>query len=254
VIEAHRCGILTSASLMVTGDAVGEAVALAKQNPSLGVGLHVALADARAAGAPAELGSLVDSHGQLVSSPVRAGFRYFFDRTLRPALRVEIAAQFALFRETGLPLDHVNGHQNIHLHPVVFGILMEQRSSWTGAGFRLTRDPFWLNAGLASGRWAYRASHAMIFSLLSRLARRRLMEAGIPVTAAVFGLLQYPSVDEHYLLRLLARLPEGDSEIYSHPSLEQFRHEYAALISPRVMSLLSERGIQRIRYSDLSAS
>lgn len=239
---------------MVTGEAVWEAVAMAKENPSLGVGLHLALADARAAEVPAELGSLVDARGQLVSSPVRAGFRYFFDRALRPALRAEIAAQFALFRKTGLPLDHVNGHQNIHLHPVVFGILMEQRASWTGAGFRLTRDPFWLNAGLASGRWAYRVSHAMIFSLLSRLARRRLLEAGIPFTAAVFGLLQYPSVDEDYLLRLLDRLPEGDSEIYSHPSLEQFRHEYAALVSPRVMSLLSERGIQRIRYSDLSAS
>ena len=41
VIRAHREGILTTASLMVNEPACAEAVALAKENPRLGVGLHL---------------------------------------------------------------------------------------------------------------------------------------------------------------------------------------------------------------------
>src|SRR5258708_5967972 len=43
VIRAHREGILTSASLMVNESGCEEAVALARENPRLGVGLHLAL-------------------------------------------------------------------------------------------------------------------------------------------------------------------------------------------------------------------
>ena len=41
VIRAHREGILTTASLMVNESAADEAVALARENPDLGVGLHL---------------------------------------------------------------------------------------------------------------------------------------------------------------------------------------------------------------------
>jgi predicted glycoside hydrolase/deacetylase ChbG (UPF0249 family) len=43
VVEAHRTGILTSASLMVDGRAGADAAALAAESPSLGVGLHAVL-------------------------------------------------------------------------------------------------------------------------------------------------------------------------------------------------------------------
>jgi predicted glycoside hydrolase/deacetylase ChbG (UPF0249 family) len=40
IIECHRRGVLTSTSLMVTGKAVNEAVALSRENPRLAIGLH----------------------------------------------------------------------------------------------------------------------------------------------------------------------------------------------------------------------
>ncbi len=40
IIEAHTNGIVTSASLMVTGRAVSEAVSLSREHPALSVGLH----------------------------------------------------------------------------------------------------------------------------------------------------------------------------------------------------------------------
>ena len=52
-------------------------------------------------------------------------------------------------------------------------------------------------------------------------------------------------------LSLLPRLPGGDSELYSHPSLDEFKPEFDALVSPRVKTAIHEQGIELIRYQDL---
>lgn len=251
VIRAHREGILTTASLMVAEPHAEDAVRLARACPALGVGLHLTLVCGRAALPAAVNPGLAAETGQLPADPVRAGWRYFFRRDLRAALRREIAAQFEAFARTGLPLDHVNGHLNVHLHPTVLPLVLEIGRRHGLRALRLTRDPFRLNARLAGGAWAYRVSHAVVFTLLSAAARPRLRRAGVRHTARVFGLLQNGRVDETYLARLLARLPAGDSELYAHPSLTDFKAEFEALVSPRVRALIAAEGIELIRYADL---
>jgi hopanoid biosynthesis associated protein HpnK len=251
VIRAHREGILTTASLMVNEPAANEAVLLARENPSLGVGLHLALVCGAAALPPEQIPHLTGANGRFSDNPQAAGSRYFFSGACRRELRAEIEAQFVKFRATGLPMDHVNGHLHLHLHPVVFGILIDNVERWGIRAMRLTRDPFFLNARLASGQMSYRVSHAVIFGLLARRARRSLVRKNIRHTAAVFGLLQNARVDSAYLEKLLPRLPAGDSELYSHPSLDQFRNEFEALINPDIRALPEELGIRLIRYQDL---
>jgi hopanoid biosynthesis associated protein HpnK len=251
VIRAHREGILTSASLMVNEPAAEQAARLARENPSLGVGLHLTLACGTAALPPAEIPHLADDRGRFSDRPVAAGWRYFFCRKCKDELRSEIEAQVAKFRATGLPLDHLNGHLHLHLHPVVFGILMDHAPRWGIGAMRLTRDRFFLNARLAAGRWACRASHALIFGWLARRARLALARRNIRHTGVVFGLLQNGRVDAAYVEKLLPRLPPGDSELYSHPSLDQFRNEFDALINPTIRRLPQQLGIGLIRYQDL---
>lgn len=251
VVRAHREGILTSASLMVNGAAAGEAVELARQNPRLGVGLHVTLVCGTSALKPKEIPGLIDDSGNFGGNPVATGLRYFCRRSLGPQLEREMQMQFEKFRATGLALDHVNGHLHFHLHPVIFDALMRRARDWGITHFRLTRDSFGLNLRLAPGRLFYRASHALIFSWLTRRAQRLLRERGITHASAVFGLLQDGRVDENYVSRLIPALPAGDSELYSHPSLDEFSHEVDALISPRVKSLIQEHRVQLIRYQDL---
>ena len=118
VIRAHRDGILTSASLMVNEPGCGEAVKLARENPRLGVGLHLTLLMGHSALPPGKIPDLVNTRGEFSNSPVGAGMSYFFKHSLREQLRAEIHAQFEKFRATGLPLDHVNGHLHLHLHPL----------------------------------------------------------------------------------------------------------------------------------------
>ena len=251
VIRAHREGILTTASLMVNEPDCAEAVALAKDNPRLGVGLHLTLLCGRSALPPQQIPDLVDPAGRFSENPVAVGMRYFFSRRLRPQLEAEIAAQFERFHATGLRLDHVNGHLHLHLHPTVFRILMAHAREWRISHLRLTRDPFWLNQRLASDHLLYQASHHVIYRLLSAWARPALRRLGIRHTDRVFGLLQNARVDEGCVARLLPRLPAGDSELYSHPSLDEFQHEFDALVAPRVPALVAEQAIQLIRYQDL---
>lgn len=251
VARAYRDGLLTTASLMVNEPACAEAVGLARDHPRLGVGLHLVLLCGRSALGPDRIPGLVNARGEFGNSPVRTGWRYFGRRGLRAQLREEMKAQFDRFHATGLPLDHVNGHLHLHLHPVVFDLLLENAAEWRVTRVRLTREPFWVDARLASGHRLYRAGHAAIFHLLARRSARSARARGIKHTRWVFGLLQSSRVNEDYLLKLLPVLPPGDSELYSHPSLDEFAHELAALISPRVRALADELGLQRIRYADL---
>jgi hopanoid biosynthesis associated protein HpnK len=251
VLQAHRDGILTTASLMVNEPGCDEAVAMARENPRLGVGLHLGFSHGHSALPPEKIPGLVNARGEFSNRAGPTGFRYFLRRGLHEQLRRELHAQFEKFRATGLPLDHVNGHLHFHLHPVIFRILMADASRLGIRRMRLTRDPFWLNARLAGGGWLYRINHAIIFGLLAARSRPWLDRQKIQYARNVFGLLQNGRVDEAYVERLLSRLPPGDSELYSHPSLDEFKREYEALISPRIRQLINEQGIQLIRYQDL---
>ena len=251
VVRAHREGILTSASLMVNESGAAEAVHMARENPRLGVGLHLTLLLGRAALPPERIPGLVDARGEFSRHPARTGWNYFFGRRLRSQLRDEIHAQFEKFRATGLPLDHVNGHLHLHLHPVVFDLLMADRASLGFRRLRLTRDCLSRSLKMSRGRWGYRLSHAAIYAWLARRARAPLRQGGVRHAQISFGLLQTARVDEAYVLRLLPELPAGDSELYSHPSLDHSPHELAALTSPRVRALVGRLGLELIRYQDL---
>jgi chitin disaccharide deacetylase len=251
VIQAHQRGILTTASLMVNAPAAEEAIALAHEHPCLGVGLHLALSHGTSALPHSEIPDLVDRDRNFSNNAVAAGFKYFALRRCRDQLAAEIAAQFEKFRATGLTLDHVNGHLQFHLHPTVLRIIIQNARAWRIDQIRLTRDPFFLNARLAAGRWFYRISHAFIFNLLSARSAVWLDLSDIGYTTNVFGVLQNGRVDETYIQKLLPQLPSGDSELYSHPSLDQFKHEYDALVSPAIREQIERLGIKLIRYADL---
>jgi hopanoid biosynthesis associated protein HpnK len=153
IIRAHRDGILTTASLMVNEPGFGEAVKLARENPGLGVGLHLTLLAGHSALPPEKIPGLVNARGEFGNSPVGAGMDYFFKRGLRGQLRAEIHAQFEKFHATGPPLDHVNGHLHLHLHPAIFKILMEDSEKLRIRHLRLTRDCLSRSRKMSRGHW-----------------------------------------------------------------------------------------------------
>src|SRR5207248_10400465 len=98
VIRAHREGILTTASLMVNESGFEQAVALARECPNLGVGLHLTLLCGHSALPAEQIPGLINAKQEFSNSPAGAGSRYFFRRELREQLRAEIHAKFQKFR------------------------------------------------------------------------------------------------------------------------------------------------------------
>jgi len=210
VMQAHREGVLTSASLMVTGDACGEAVALAHATPTLAVGLHLIVSGGRAALNPWEIPHLVDASGRFPDDPLRLGLRYAFDRTAQQDLAREIAAQFERFAATGLPLSHVDGHQHLHVHPVVFNLLLPLAHQYGAHGVRLPRDDLWLALRYDHRDAGAKIGWALGLGLVCGWCARRARASRLAVADRVYGVLQSGQMDEAYVLESVARAGGAD--------------------------------------------
>lgn len=97
IIHTHQHGILTNTSLMVSGPAWQDAVARAKETPSLSVGLHLTLVQGRATLPPHFTSALTDFAGNFLDNPTHAGLRYFFLPRVREQVRDECRAQIEKF-------------------------------------------------------------------------------------------------------------------------------------------------------------
>src|SRR5262245_37487392 len=125
VIRAFTEGVLTSCSLMVTGEAFEHAVSLAHAHPYLAVGIQLVTVMGRSVLPPSAIPTLVDAAGNFVSSTTRAGLTYYFSPQARSELRQELRAQFDKFVATDLRLSHIDGHLHMHVHPVIFRAALE---------------------------------------------------------------------------------------------------------------------------------
>ena len=65
IIRGFRDGIITSTTIMANGAAFEDAVDYAKENPSLGVGIHLVLVGEASVAAASAIPSLADSKGRL---------------------------------------------------------------------------------------------------------------------------------------------------------------------------------------------
>jgi hopanoid biosynthesis associated protein HpnK len=260
VIQAHREGILTSASLMVAGAAFDEAVRLAWQTPTLSVGLHVAVVDAPAVLPLSQIPRLLDDAGKLPSNPVWAGLRYALDGRVREELGRELAAQFSRFAATGLPLSHVDGHLHLHVHPTVFHLLLPLMLRYRARGFRLACAPPPAAWGRDPREFAGKAASAAALALLSRRCQRLLRGSGIAVAAQTYGFLRSGHMDERYVLDLLSRINGVSAEIYFHPTTGHRTDlqgpnpgDLQTLLSTSIRRTVVRRRLKLCGYPDLFA-
>lgn len=263
VEAAHRSGVLTCASLVVTGPKAADAIRRARSMPRLGVGLHLALLDAPSALPAQDIPDLIDKQtGDLGARPVLTGTKIALLRSVRDQARAEMRAQFELYRKTGLPLDHVDGHWHFHQHPSVTDILIREMAPEYGVvAVRLPREGA-LASWRAAGRRGLirRAATGLAHAPLWRHLRRRLASAGIGANDWFFGFNDGGAMDRDQLLRTIASLPQRVSEIGmhpasappsgSHPPPRSWRvvDELAALVDPDVAEAC--RRVRLGRFSD----
>jgi hopanoid biosynthesis associated protein HpnK len=192
---AHEQGRITSASLMVNEPGAAEAVRIARRRPTLHVGLHAVLASGRSALSPEEAPDLVTPQGRFPDPSPILGFRYFVRPALRRLIERELRAQFERFRATGLPLRHVDGHKDLHMHPTVFPIVLRLAQEFGARRIRLL-DP--------ENAW---------HRFLNRRARALLSKTPVETPDRVVGNVPPPG---DTLQRWMSSPPTGTTEVYLH--------------------------------------
>ncbi|RKG92989.1 ChbG/HpnK family deacetylase [Corallococcus sp. CA053C] len=254
ILRAHRDGIVTSATLLATGPSAARAVELARAQ-GLAVGVHLALSTRLACAAPAESVRTVAPDGRLRASWADFARAWLTGQVRREELERELSAQLARARELGAAVDHLDGHQHLHLLPGV-------RSVVEGLAAREGLPLRWPDA-LPRASWLRAPGPALKTTVLAVLARTAPRARPGVRRVSAGGVFEAGRLDEAALLSVLDALPAGDFELGCHPG-EGAPHvpedpawrygwdaELAALTSPRVKAKLVERGIALSSYGAL---
>ncbi len=126
VLEAHRRGIVTSTTALVTLPAEPDLDAEATGLPGLGIGLHFNLTWGAPASAPDAVPSLVDAEGRFRRDPVLLSERARVDEVRR-----EAEAQLDAFaRRFGRPPTHLDSHHHVHRLPRVMDAVLGIVVAW----------------------------------------------------------------------------------------------------------------------------
>jgi hopanoid biosynthesis associated protein HpnK len=257
VEAAHEGGVLTAASLMVAGPAAADAIARARRMPRLRIGLHLALVEGPPLLPPEAAPDLVDRDGRLRTDLARLGLEIALRPAVRRQVRAEIKAQFAAFRATGLPLDHVNAHKHFHLHPVIAHEMLAVGRAFGLKGVRVPIEPVPVLAAVEP--WPRRPL-AWIMAPWARQLARKIRRAGLWTPDAVFGLAWSGEMTPARVVGLINRLPPGCSEIYLHPAVRGgfsfsapgylYADELAALTAPETLAAARRGDIALGGYAD----
>lgn len=229
IVEAHRRGIVTSATLMVNFAASAAAGALARENPKLGVGLHLALTGGKPTLPTDQVLSLVDAQGLLAAKPEGlAG--------ARPAeIVAEVRAQLQRFRElVGRNPTHFDSHHHAHRLPDVFEAMVTL--SWE-TGLPVRNAAPWM--------------------------AQRLRREGIPTSDVLVDDFFDSGVSLENLVRILSDVRPGTTELMCHPArvddelragssyAEARDREREILTHSEVRAAIQSLGIRLIHYGDL---
>ncbi|MEA2660462.1 MAG: hypothetical protein QOH08_34 [Chloroflexota bacterium] len=231
VVRAHRDGIVTATTLMVTAPAAGDAARAARAAPTLDVGVHLTLTYGRPIADPAAVPSLVERDGSFPRVP--AAF-LGTGRADRDEALIEYRAQFAKAAELlGTAPTHLDSHHWLHDEPSLeWAIVALARE--TGAAVRPHDDA----------------------------QRDRLRASGIRTVDRYRRDFQHEGhVDVATLERILGDLGDGVTELGCHPgeadpdlartsTYAGLRvDELATLTDPRIKAALGRNGVTLASYT-----
>lgn len=236
IVEAHRAGVLTAATLMANGGAFDDAVRLAREAPSLDVGCHLVLMQgpSLATGQP-----LPEKWPELLKALAARRIDPYFE--LRPQVEKLLSA--------GIRPSHFDTHKHTHVFPPVFSAVVRLAREFEVPFLRLPFDAGWLPVR-GMDRWY----------------RGRLRKAELRSTDHFMGFRLTDSLDEGTFTKALRSLRPGSTEFMCHPGYfgnelreaatrlkESRQRELEALTSPAVKRLLTELGILLTTYRELQS-
>jgi chitin disaccharide deacetylase len=269
IIEAHTRGIVTSSTLMATGAAFADAVALAKTVPRLSIGCHVVLIDGVPVLQEGQIPSLTQSNG---SWRFRDSLKIFAARAvcrrLQPdEIEAEANAQIRKLSAAGIAVSHFDAHKHTHLFPAILRPLLRAAAA---NGVRAVRNPFGPRLPLRSNELFVRPNLWTRYAelhILSRFAakfRASVLGEGFATPDGSLGVEVTGSLDDKLFHAIARSIPEGTWEFVCHPGYndadlqaartrlrESRETELRVLTLPAARDVLEKVGVELISYWDL---
>lgn len=261
IVEAHRAGLVTGASLMANLPAAEDALTRAATCPALGLGLHLTLTAGRPLCPPERVPTLVDADGTFF---VLGGLlaRLSLGKVHPDDLQRELTAQIEWALRRGVRPDHLDSHHHVHVHPrvapLVIALAREHGVGWVRCPVEAGPSP----AVLAlPPRDAARTVAISTFGMVTRVLVRR---AGLRTTRHFRGIGLGVGFGEAGLLATLDALPPGLTELMTHPGhpdeelarltifAEGRERELDALTSTAARDVIRRRRIRLTSFAWLS--
>jgi predicted glycoside hydrolase/deacetylase ChbG (UPF0249 family) len=268
IAEAHRNGIVTSATLLANGAAFASAVELVKATPALGVGVHLNLSDGKPVSPPERVRSIVNDRGEFVGGPEALLLRIARRNLRLNEVEIEWESQIQKVMNADIHPTHLDGHKHVHMLPGMFEIALRLAKRNGIAAVRISHEGSSLRAALSSGAnqnvplVMKQGVQARVLKLLARDARALAEAAGIATADYFCGIAQTGELTVEGMKCLLQNLPEGTTEMMCHPGFMDKELEESAtrlqdsreleveiLSSPDIRNLVASQGIRLIDYA-----
>jgi len=213
ILSAFRDGVVTSTTLLANMAGFEDAVAIARDNPDLPVGIHLSLVWGRPVSDPARIPTLVDREGRLSRSAGALGVRAMLGRLSVGQMKIEFASQVRKVLDAGLTPTHLDTHKHIHVLPGITAALVSVAEEF---GIRKVRYPRERSPGSRGRRRP--PSSAVKRGVVALLCRRAEAElAGLKTTDHFVGIADSGCLDVQALCFILGNLDEGVTELMCHP-------------------------------------
>lgn len=261
IIEGFQHGVLTSTSLLASGPAFEEAVALAKACPKLGIGIHLCLVGSLPTVlSPKEVPTLVNADGLVPESYAEFMKKAWTGKIDYGQVYDELDAQIEKIMATGLAITHIDSHQHLHMLPQIWRIVQVLMKKYRLHRLRVPREAY-----------TFKVMTASPVRLLGRDGLTYLAKKVIPdvkrlhftTTDYFWGMIDGGHMTTANLAYILRNLPFGVHEIMMHPGrstavlARQFswgyhwEEELQALVSPEIRQLAEKKQIEFINYGQL---
>jgi predicted glycoside hydrolase/deacetylase ChbG (UPF0249 family) len=219
IAELHQAGALTSATLMASGAAFDDAVAIARANPTLGVGCHILLTDGTPVSSPKSIPTLIGPDGK----NFRPSLVDFIQALLRGTIREddierEAVAQVQKLQCAGIRVTHLDTHKHTHLFPAVTRPLLRIAERCSVRAIRYPFEQAW-SLALGHGNRIRRLQVKLLGGLKTNFEHQpQIRDAHVCTTDGTIGISATGNLYRETLHQILHAMPaEGTFELVCHP-------------------------------------
>jgi len=216
IFEAIEAGSVTAASILANGPAFQDVIrridASACKHVSFGIHLNLTEGLPLTAG----LGSITGADGCFLGK--KEGHRFLMtegDGVLERDIMVELSAQIKALRNAGIRINHLDGHQHVHIFPAVIQAAIRSALEFGIPWIRIPEEP--IPAGIVEKTSHDLRDEAAMFIRLASAARLRIRKSTLITPDHFRGLYLKGRLSHEILEETLRALPPGLTELMVHP-------------------------------------